>query len=220
MQLVHDNIIMMSPEQYLKLACPFGHAGGPQLDPKKVEAFAKTGWNNPPMLSVKETMDGKLQVGLHDGRHRATAAIKRGDSTIEVAIVRGKRFAKEHPEVSDADMAKLVVDNGILPEINEMKKLTFKEFLVEMPVQDYQTFGNFEKGSSFRKEQDRKMITAPKAIKNVHKKWGKIPYDFNLYFVNSSKANRYTEVGLVNSETPKLAKNWHNSNKQANWMML
>lgn len=81
-----------------------------------------------------------------------------------------------------------------------MIKKTFKEFLAEAPVQDYETFGNFNKGSSFRKEQDRKMITSPKAIKNIHKKWGKIPYDFNLYFLNSAKGNNHTEVGRVSPD--------------------
>lgn len=86
-----------------------------------------------------------------------------------------------------------------------MVKKTFKEFLIEKslleaPITDYQTFGNFEKSSSFRHETDRKMVTSPKAIQNVHKKFGKTPYDFNLYFVNSAKANRHTEVGKVSLE--------------------
>jgi hypothetical protein len=74
---------------------------------------------------------------------------------------------------------------------------SFKQFLIEAPVGDYQTIGNFEKGSSFRNKNDRTMLTSEKAIRNVRKKFGKTPYNFNLYFVNSAKANRHTEVGQV-----------------------
>lgn len=83
------------------------------------------------------------------------------------------------------------VNNYKLPKVGD------SDTLVEMPVSDYKTFGNFEKGSSFRSKADRKMITSDKAIKNVHKKFGKTSYDFNLYFVNSAKANRHLEVGKV-----------------------
>jgi len=76
-------------------------------------------------------------------------------------------------------------------------KRTFIQFLIETPVNDYETIGNFNKSSSFRHETDRRMVTSEKAIKNVRKKFGKCPYGFNLYFVNSPKANRHTQVGEV-----------------------
>jgi hypothetical protein len=80
-----------------------------------------------------------------------------------------------------------------------MTRKSFKKFLTEAPVRDYETVGDFSKGSSFRKETDRKMITSEKAIKNVRKKFSKTPYEFNLIFVNSKKAKPHQEVGLVDN---------------------
>lgn len=77
-------------------------------------------------------------------------------------------------------------------------KYSFKKFLQEAPLHDYQTFGNWDKNSSFRDPRDRKIIQHPKAIERVRKKFGNTNYDFDFYFVNSPKANKHTEVGFVN----------------------
>lgn len=117
-RLVKGNTIEMSPQQYLSLAMPFGHQGGPEMDQAKVDALAKLShFAANPMLSVKETADGKLQVGLHDGRHRAAAVLKRGGAKLHVDIVLAKRYAREHPETTNADLAELVVRHGLLPEV-------------------------------------------------------------------------------------------------------
>lgn len=78
-----------------------------------------------------------------------------------------------------------------------MKKLTFKEFLIEAPINDYQTIGNWDKNSSFRDKRDRAIIRHPKAIERVRKKFGNTDFDFNFFFVNSPKADKHTEVGVV-----------------------
>jgi hypothetical protein len=41
------------------------------------------------------------------------------------------------------------------------------------------------------------MVSTPKSISNTKQKLGKTEHNLNLYFVNSSKANKFTEVGLV-----------------------
>lgn len=79
-------------------------------------------------------------------------------------------------------------------------KPTFKEFLQEAPLHDYQTIGNFDKGSSFRDARDRRIIQHPKAIERTRKKFGNTPYDFDFYFVNSAKAMKHSEVGMVKPE--------------------
>jgi hypothetical protein len=81
-----------------------------------------------------------------------------------------------------------------------MTKLTFKQFLQEAPLHDYQTIGNFDKGASFRDARDRRIIQHPKAIERVRKKFGNTSYDFDFYFVNTKEAKNHTEVGLVNPE--------------------
>ncbi len=69
--------------------------------------------------------------------------------------------------------------------------------LVETPIGDYQTFGDWTKNSSFRDKRDRMLIKNPSSIERMRKKFANNSYNFNLYFVNSSKANKHTEVGFV-----------------------
>lgn len=112
------NVVTMTPQQYLDLAVPFGHAGGPKMDEAKVAKLADLPeFETAPMLSVKEGPDGRLQVGIHDGRHRAAALAKRGEKTMQVEIVRGKKFAREHPDITDEMIARRISQEGLLPEI-------------------------------------------------------------------------------------------------------
>lgn len=112
-----DNTVQMRPQKYLDLAMPFGVSGGPKTDWNKVDKLAKMEkWDTNPMLSVKQNNEGNYQVGIHDGRHRALAALQRGDPSLNVDIVRGQKFKRENPNVSDEDMAKSVSQTGVLPE--------------------------------------------------------------------------------------------------------
>lgn len=80
-------------------------------------------------------------------------------------------------------------------------KQTFREFynqrLVEAPIGDYKTIGDWSKNSSFRDKRDRMLIQHPKAIEMTRKKFGNTEYLFNFYFVNSPAANKVTEEGMV-----------------------
>lgn len=69
--------------------------------------------------------------------------------------------------------------------------------LNEAPIGDYETVGNFEKGSSFTDKRDRFLVTNPRTIEHVKKKFANTDYDFDFYFVNTPKARNHTEVGLV-----------------------
>lgn len=77
------------------------------------------------------------------------------------------------------------------------KKISFKQYLEEAPLGDYQTFGKFPKGSSFQGKTDPVLISSPKAIENVRKKFGKTPYIVNMYFVNRKEVAQYSETGSV-----------------------
>lgn len=114
---VKDNVVEMSPSTYLSLAMPFGKLGGRLLNEDTVRHYVLHPSDSNPMLSIKEHED-KLQVGIHDGRHRALAAQRRGYKTIKVDIVRGKKFARENPTVSDEQMAKRITVEGLLPEMH------------------------------------------------------------------------------------------------------
>jgi hypothetical protein len=74
------------------------------------------------------------------------------------------------------------------------------ENINEAPISDFNLIGDFEKNSSFRHAQDRKILTSPKAVEKIKKKWAKTDDDFNMMFVNSPEANRHTEVGEVSKD--------------------
>jgi phage-related protein len=107
--------VNMSPQDFLKLAMPFGVGGGPEVNQDKLK-FLQTldTYETNPMLSIKQLEDGSFQVGLHDGRHRALVAIKNNESVIAVDIVRGKKYAREHPAVTDMELVNMVRQAGSL----------------------------------------------------------------------------------------------------------
>lgn len=116
---VGGNTVEMDPQHYLSLAGPFGHRGGPAASQEKLAALSKikqSDWNTKPMLSVKNSSEeGRLQVGLHDGRHRATVSAQRKEP-LHVEIVPGKKFVRENPGTSGEDLARRVAKEGLLHE--------------------------------------------------------------------------------------------------------
>lgn len=78
-----------------------------------------------------------------------------------------------------------------------MSKQTFKSFLNESPLGDYQTIGNWDKRSSFRSKRDRTILRHPRAIEILKKKLKSNDHIFNLYFLNSEEGKRHQEVGKV-----------------------
>lgn len=74
---------------------------------------------------------------------------------------------------------------------------TFKQFLQEAPIKDYETIGNWDKAYSFRDKRDRMLIRNPRSIEMVKKKFGNTDFVFNFYFVNTTRANKFTEIGMV-----------------------
>jgi len=102
----------MNPEEFLRLAAPFGHQGGRKMDP----AIVKYHMDNPGVpgayLSVKETPLG-LQVASHDGRHRAIAAQQTG-RPFEVDVRKGMRMQREKPDLTEDDLLKMIAAQGAL----------------------------------------------------------------------------------------------------------
>lgn len=72
--------------------------------------------------------------------------------------------------------------------------------LFEAPIEDFNLVGDWSKNSSFRHEQDRKILTNPRAQEQIKHKWSKTIVPFNMYFVNSPEAGRFAEIGEVDSE--------------------
>jgi len=79
--------------------------------------------------------------------------------------------------------------------------------LFEAPIEDFTHVGDWTKSSSFRHEQDRKLLTNPKAIRKITAQWEKTPVNFNMYFVNNSDGTKSgnSEIGMVDSSW--IAKN-------------
>lgn len=67
----------------------------------------------------------------------------------------------------------------------------------ESPIGDFETIGDFDRNSSFRDKRDRFLVTNPRSVEYAKKKFENTYYDFDLYFVNTPKGNRFTEIGKV-----------------------
>lgn len=67
--------------------------------------------------------------------------------------------------------------------------------LFETPIQTFKTIGDFSRNSSFRKQRDRLLVTVPGSVQRIKEKFENTHFDFHLYFVNSAKANKFTEEG-------------------------
>ena len=70
----------------------------------------------------------------------------------------------------------------------------------EAPIDDLTHVGDWTKGSSFRHEQDRKLLTNPKALRKITAQWEKTPVSFNVYLVNNKDGLKQGEVGEVSWE--------------------
>ncbi len=75
-------------------------------------------------------------------------------------------------------------------------KMRYHE-LTEAPISDITHLGDWDRNSSFRHEQDRKLLTSPKALEKIKAKWNRTDQNFNMFFVNSPEANKFMEVGKV-----------------------
>jgi hypothetical protein len=89
-----------------------------------------------------------------------------------------------------------------LEELEQLIESIVKETLDEMPIRNFQTVGDFSKRSSFKHDTDRKILTSPGGVQKIKRLFEKTPYNFNLFFVNSPKANKaeMREVGVVTPE--------------------
>lgn len=69
--------------------------------------------------------------------------------------------------------------------------------LNEMPINKFELMGNW--GPKDRKygynKQDIGILTSPKGVQKIHKKWSNSTNDFDLYFLRSAKAYKFIEEG-------------------------
>lgn len=90
--------------------------------------------------------------------------------------------------------------------MNKDSKLIWEHYqkLVEAPVEDIQTMGNWEKKTKSGNKYDQpsiKLLKNPEYLKKLKATFASnIPYNFNLYFIKSPKASQHVEVGPVSEE--------------------
>ena len=67
----------------------------------------------------------------------------------------------------------------------------------EVPVDTFQTIGDFDKGASFRDKRDRALITHPVTLTKVKDFFKNTSVDFDFYFVNLTGRRKFAEKGAV-----------------------
>lgn len=100
-------------------------------------------------------------------------------------------LSRKYPELSSVNADRKVTENII-----KMQQLP----LTEMPIDQFQTIGDFNKGSSFTKKIDRTILTNPKSVQKIKDKFGSTSQNFDMYFVNSKEGRLHKEVGEVDED--------------------
>lgn len=108
-------------------------------------------------------------------------------------------LARRYPDLNKEDAEKKldeIVKNQVLPEVYNLD-ITEPAVLDETPIDQFQTIGDFSKGSSFTKKADRAILTNPKAVQKIKDKFANTNQTFDMYFVNSKEGRIHKEVGEV-----------------------
>lgn len=78
--------------------------------------------------------------------------------------------------------------------------IRLKNIITEAPVSTHQTIGDFSKGHSFHKKVDRALVTNPVSVKKVKDFFKNTSADFDFYFVNTTEARKFMELGKVKKD--------------------
>jgi hypothetical protein len=91
---------------------------------------------------------------------------------------------------------------------NSMTDMNFKHWLlVEMPINKLELMGKWAPNDRPRgyNQQDIGILTNPKGVEKIHKVWSNTKQKFDIYFIRSPKAQKYTQVGITTSQWIKEA---------------
>ncbi len=99
-----------------------------------------------------------------------------------------RKYPDLSPEEADKKIQDKIEEQGLVTDITKLS---------ETPIDQFQTIGNFDKGSSFTKKVDRAILTNPKAVQKIKDKFSNTNQNFDMYFVNTKEARNHTEVGEV-----------------------
>jgi hypothetical protein len=113
-------------------------------------------------------------------------------------------LARRYPDLTREEAEKKIdetIKNQIIPEVYNMDLSDPNPMnLAETPIDNFQTIGNWDKGSSFTSPVDRKLLTNPNAVQKIKDKFANTKFHFDMYFVNTKEARHYTEEGEVSEQ--------------------
>jgi len=75
--------------------------------------------------------------------------------------------------------------------------IKLKNILLEIPIDNYATIGNFQKGASYKDPRDRTAVTHPVTVQKVKDMLKNTSVNFDFYFVNKPGLIRFSEKGRV-----------------------
>lgn len=117
--------------------------------------------------------------------------VKKFVEGFDVSKAYSNLLARRYPDLSPEE-----ADKKLQTEISGQKGAE----LLETPIDQFQTIGNFDKGSSFTNKTDRAILTNPKAVQKIKDKFANTNQTFDMYFVNSKEGRKHKEVGEVQED--------------------
>lgn len=81
--------------------------------------------------------------------------------------------------------------------------MNFKEWLAnESPISNFQLLGNWAPGDPLRgyKKKDVGILTNPKGVEKIHRKWSNTKENFDIYFLRAPNAKKQVFVGAVTQD--------------------
>jgi hypothetical protein len=78
-----------------------------------------------------------------------------------------------------------------------MRLSDLKLVLREMPIETFNTVGDFSRNSAYRQPADRRLLTNPKTVERAKSMWANTQDDFRFWFINNAEANRAFAQGVV-----------------------
>jgi hypothetical protein len=112
--------------------------------------------------------------------------------SIDISKAYQNLLARRYPDISPEE-----ADKKLQGDIEQQGLITDITKLSETPIDQFQTIGNFDKGSSFTNKTDRALVTNPKAVQKIKDKFANTNQNFDMYFVNSKEGRLHKEVGDV-----------------------
>jgi len=75
--------------------------------------------------------------------------------------------------------------------------MDFRQWLIEMPITNFQMVGKWDKSGQGWSPQDVGILTNPAAVEKIHKRWSNTKDNFDFYFVKQPNASKWLEQGEV-----------------------